>query len=142
MLSPSLCLPPPPPSFCPQSLLFPSVSPSVTPVAPKQDPAHFGALLLITGLFLSSHNRSQNQSSPHAQPIHPRLLCFECALRRGWGDLVQPVANCPSEGSVYVMGSCCSHQRIHSETQRHLARRILALPPNVSLPGWCSTQSC
>lgn len=36
-------------------------------------------------LILCSHNRSQNQSSPHAQPIHPRLLSFECALRRGWG---------------------------------------------------------
>lgn len=73
------------------TLLLPSVSTlplrlslSVNLAAQKQDHAHFGALLLITGLIRCSHNRSQNQSSPHAQPIHPRLLCFECALRRGW----------------------------------------------------------
>lgn len=146
MLSPSLCLPPPPPSFCPQSLLplALSLSPSIS--------RHRNKITLISGHFSSSPvlfsaliTAVKTNPAPTLSPPTPASFVLSALSVEGvcvGGGLVQPVANCPSEGSVYVMGSCCSHQRIHSETQRHLARRILALSPDASLPGWWSTESC
>lgn len=69
-------------------------------------------------LILCSHNRSQNQSSPHAQPIHPRLLSFECALRRGWGGfwsnqwrIAPPKAASTSRGAAaHISGYTARHK--------------------------------
>lgn len=37
----------------------------------------------------------------------------------------KPAENCPSKGSLYVREGRCSHQRIHNQTQRHLASSYL-----------------
>lgn len=80
MLSPSLCLPPPPPSFCPQSLLFPLVSLSVNLVAQKQDDAHFGALLfsaLITAV--------KTNPAPTLSPSTPASFLLSALSVEGGG---------------------------------------------------------
>lgn len=93
-------------------------------------------------LILHSHHRNQDQHTPHAQTCHPRLLlCSQLRQNRqreGGGELDKPAENCPSKGNVYVREGRCSHQRIHTQTQRHLAPAsvhplTLFLP--VLLPG-------
>lgn len=88
-------------------------------------------------------------SSPQSRPTHPScsdfppppplVLSIEAEQAKGGGgELDKPAENCPSKGNVYVREGRCSHQRIHTQTQRHLAPAsvhplTLFLP--VLLPG-------
>lgn len=109
-------------------------------------------------LILHSHHCNQDQHTPllcsDFQPPPPLILSALSPRQNrqrereregvGGGESDKPAENCPSNGSLYVREGRCSHQRIHTPTQRHLASVYVHplafpalfhfLPPSLSLP--------
>lgn len=123
-------------------LIFsPTISSPPPPSLPPSRSPSLRRLRLFSRDRSSPPRRSQNQSSPraHAPPPPPPFVWSALSAEGGGGWLVvggwgggvsvQPAEVC-SEGGVDVTERRCSHQRIHRETQRHLALSILALPPS------------
>lgn len=153
-------------ALCTPSLLFVYFPPSAPPTPLSQPPLFAFALIfhsccsktsrhallkpVVFSLFFFFLPTSYSPlSSPQSRPTHPScsdfppppplVLSIEAEQAKGGGgELDKPAENCPSKGNVYVREGRCSHQRIHTQTQRHLAPAsvhplTLFLP--VLLPG-------
>lgn len=93
----------------------------------------FLSLLLLSNTLIAAiktHTHLRLPTPP--PPLGPSVLPIEADRAEEGGGLSKPAENCPSKGRVYVREGRCSHQRIHTRTQRHLARADLHLPLSFS----------
>lgn len=90
----------------------------------------FHPIFFLLLLILLSRHCNQDTTHPFCLDLQPPLLLFWVRSssrqnRQRGGELDKPAENRPSKGSLYVSKGRCSHQRIHTQTQRHLALAYL-----------------